>query len=161
MKQEHGRGVATLLSWLNASVDRERARALVDGLENTELADVLDAIAAAHLAEGNKGGVLLEAAAARLRAVDVEHDGGERAPADVEEKFCGQTVGEVGLCLKPLGHTGNHSALISTEVTQLKPMPALQSVPCGEALSVEFGDLCTLDRGHRGAHAHVTLPEVG
>lgn len=105
MNEKHGRGVATLLSWLNTSVEREKARALADGLTDAELADVLDVVASAHLAEGNKGAVLLESAAARLRGVDVELHGSARRCG----VFC--LDGSVDSCcaLEP-GHTGEHSA---------------------------------------------------
>ncbi len=77
MTPASGRGVQVLLSWLNTSVERERARQLVDGLDDVELADVLTAIAAAELAAGGRGAVLIESAAARLRGVDVERRGSD------------------------------------------------------------------------------------
>lgn len=120
MNAAHGKGVATLLGWLNASVERDKARGLVDGLTNEQLADVLDVVAAAHLAEGNKGAVLLESAAARLRGVDVEVHGSR---VEGVTRTCGKqlVIDRLGNellvdCALEPGHRGAHARVTLPEV---------------------------------------------
>lgn len=73
MTNKQGRGVESLVALLNSTLKRlgrEEARAYVDGWNDDDLADVLDALAAAEAATGT-GNLLYESAAARLRGVDV------------------------------------------------------------------------------------------
>lgn len=74
MERRHGSAVqllAGLADSLMKRLPREEARSFVDGLEDAELADVMQSISDASLANGGTGDLLSESAAARLRGADV------------------------------------------------------------------------------------------
>lgn len=76
MTKSQGSGVSVLVRLADSALrqlQREQARSFIDGLDDAELADVMDAVSSAALARGDGyGNLLYESAAARLRGVDVE-----------------------------------------------------------------------------------------